>query len=381
MSANQGLGAALDSITQIKTIAARAALDPTLWPDLLWHVGQFIGSDMVTIEHIDKVCEIVEIGFTDRPDIIARTREPYEQYYGPRNPRRLAGHKVGQWAILDDDIVGDDKALDSLEFYADFLRPHNLKYFIGCQLCEDAEHLSIMALHRAPDRGRITEGDRQRFRQIVPTLRNAMAMHLRLKRGPAAATFVSLLDHLAEPIAILRNDGYAVFANRTMRSLIDAQDIVRLQDNKLIGAHDKISRALASSMRRARLAENGLDVTGAAVEHGSGLLILRVLVLLQEHAHQFSTRDDRLFCLFIDDPARPRWMQSHEAMQLFDLSRQEANVGAYLTAGLGVPEIAARLGLSRNTIRTHVAALRDKLGVASALAIAAELRRIISPLA
>lgn len=369
----------MDLINQIKTRAARAALDPALWPDLLWHVGQFIGSDMVTIEHIDKTCGHVEIGFTDRPDIIARTREPYEQYYGPRNPRRLAGQKVGPWAILDDDIIGDDKALGSLEFYVDFLQSHNLKYFIGCQLCDDAEHLSIMALHRAPDRGRIIEDDRQRFRQVVPTLRNAMAMYLRFKRLPAAATFASLIDHIAEPIAILRTDGHVIFANQTMRGLIGAQDIIRLQDNKLIGAHDRISQALAVAMRRALLADHGLDVTSAAVECGSGMLILRVLVLPQEQAHQFSSGADRLLCLAIDDPTRPRWVQSHEAMHLFDLSRQEANVGAHLVAGLGVPEIAKRLGLSRNTVRTHVAALRDKLGVDSALAIAAELRRTISP--
>lgn len=370
----------MDSINKIKMIAARAAIDPALWPDLLWHVGQFIGSDMITTEHIDKSRGAIQIGFTDRPDIIARTRESFEQYYAKRNPRLAASYKMPPWAILDDDIVGNDKMLGSYEFYTDFLKADDLKYFIGCQLCDDAEQLSIMALHRAPDRGRIIEDDRQRFRQIVPTLRNAMAIYLRFKRGPAAASFASLIDHMAEPIAILRGDGHAVFVNRTMRGLIGAQDIIRLQDNKLIGAHDRISQALSSSMRRALLAENGLDVTGAAVEHRSGLLILRVLALPQEQAHQFSSGDDRLFCLFIDDPARPRWAQANVAMQLFDLSRQEANVGAHLVAGLGVPEIAARLGLSRNTVRTHVAALRDKLGVASALAIAAELRRTISPL-
>jgi DNA-binding CsgD family transcriptional regulator len=81
------------------------------------------------------------------------------------------------------------------------------------------------------------------------------------------------------------------------------------------------------------------------------------------------------FCLVIDDPARPDWRQVDAAMALFGLTRREAQVGLQLAAGLTIGEASARLAISRNTARSHLAMLRDKLGVRSALAVAAEMRR------
>ena len=66
-------------------------------------------------------------------------------------------------------------------------------------------------------------------------------------------------------------------------------------------------------------------------------------------------------------------------MRLFGLTRCEATVGMHLAAGLTTGEIARRLSVSRNTVRTHQAMLRDKIGVRSSLAIAAEMRRAAAP--
>jgi DNA-binding NarL/FixJ family response regulator len=68
-------------------------------------------------------------------------------------------------------------------------------------------------------------------------------------------------------------------------------------------------------------------------------------------------------------------------MRLFGLTRREATVGTHLAGGLTVDDIARRLALSRNTIRTHVAMLREKLGVHNALAVAAQIRASRGPFA
>ena len=112
-----------------------------------------------------------------------------------------------------------------------------------------------------------------------------------------------------------------------------------------------------------------------------GPLIFRVAPLAEDAARQFGANEERLFCLLIDDPARPHWPSVEDAMRLFGLTRREATVGTHLAAGRTPDEIARRLGVSRNTVRTHLAMLRDKLGMHSALAVAAEMRRAVSPFA
>jgi DNA-binding CsgD family transcriptional regulator len=52
-------------------------------------------------------------------------------------------------------------------------------------------------------------------------------------------------------------------------------------------------------------------------------------------------------------------------MSLFNLTRTEARVGAALSTGAGVTEIAARFDVGEETVRTHVKRLLDKAGVAN----------------
>ena len=58
------------------------------------------------------------------------------------------------------------------------------------------------------------------------------------------------------------------------------------------------------------------------------------------------------------------------------LSNRERQVLALLADGLGNKQIAARLGISTNTVKTHLELLFEKLGVASrAEAVAVGVRR------
>ncbi|MDP9277992.1 MAG: LuxR C-terminal-related transcriptional regulator, partial [Gemmatimonadota bacterium] len=58
------------------------------------------------------------------------------------------------------------------------------------------------------------------------------------------------------------------------------------------------------------------------------------------------------------------------------LSNREREILALLADGLANKQIAARLGISKNTVKTHLELLFDKLGVSSrAEAVATGVRR------
>ena len=54
----------------------------------------------------------------------------------------------------------------------------------------------------------------------------------------------------------------------------------------------------------------------------------------------------------------------------FGLTAAEARLAVLVGAGTGLPEAAARLGVSRETARTHLARCFDKTGVRSQAALA-----------
>lgn len=74
-----------------------------------------------------------------------------------------------------------------------------------------------------------------------------------------------------------------------------------------------------------------------------------------------------------DVAARP---VHHDVVSGTTLSNREREILALLADGLGNKQIAARLGISTNTVKTHLELLFDKLGVSSrAEAVATGVRR------
>src|SRR5690606_3010244 len=69
-----------------------------------------------------------------------------------------------------------------------------------------------------------------------------------------------------------------------------------------------------------------------------------------------------------------------ETGQLADLTPREREILGLICQGLGDPEIATMLGLSRNTVRNHLAAIYSKVGVhrRSAVIVWARERGVVS---
>lgn len=363
-------------IESVRRRAAAAATNPSLWPEALWTLGQLVGSDMTLFETIDKSSGAVEIGYTDRPDIMADHRDDYEQHYCP-NPRWELARSLPCGTVLHDDLIGDDRALGRFELYVDFLEPSGFKYFIGALAADNAERTVFLTGQRAPDRGRATEAELHALAAVLPDMGNALSMYLRTARLSRNATLAAALDLLAEPVAVVRADGRLVAGNRAMHALVASGDLVKLDCSRLVGAWPEAMSALPAALGRAA-EEWGSAVTSARAP-GGPTVFFRVAPLSPEDSAQFRGGGDPLYCLLIDDPSLPNWSQVESAIALFGLTRREATVGSLLAAGSAISEIARRLGVSRNTVRTHVARLRDKLGVKSAISVAAEMRRMISP--
>jgi DNA-binding CsgD family transcriptional regulator len=72
---------------------------------------------------------------------------------------------------------------------------------------------------------------------------------------------------------------------------------------------------------------------------------------------------DAAVLLFIVDPANSAGIPLSWMMDGYGLTRAEAKVALAASSGLTIPETASRLGVSQNTIKTHLRRVFAKTGI------------------
>lgn len=362
----------MQPLANIEKLAARAALDPLVLPEMIWTARTAMGGVMGVVERIDKRTGQVEILATDEPGQLVEGRDAYEQYFSRINPRNVLVRDYPSGFIHTDDLIGDDRALEANEFYVDFLGKNGLRYFTGAVVIDDSEQMVLASVQRGVGQERTDEADKALFARLIPILGNSLAWHNRLRGLPQAPVLADLLDMVAEPVAVLTGKGRLLFANGTMRAMFGEDGALRLFEGRLEPtnppARRALDRLLKAVKRGRRSACEALPVRGRVRP-----IMLRAVRMTDDHARQFD-RNGPVIGLFIDDPDRPLTADVQRIARTLGLTRMEAVVGAHLAAGWTIAETALKLGISRNTVRTHVARLREKLGERSMLGVAARLR-------
>ncbi|MCB2062105.1 MAG: response regulator transcription factor [Novosphingobium sp.] len=360
-------------IKRLEKLAARAALQPLHLPELLAQVSRMIGAEMSTVELFDKnTGELVSI-VTDRPDIMTETGAQFESHYAhinPRLPHVLAG-SLGEF--VNDDAIGSDAELMRYEFYSDFLAPSDMRYFAASKIIDDSSLCGLVSAQIAPRFGRPGERLADIWRAIVPHVGNAVAINAGFMRQPMAREFGDVLDSLASPLAILSDSGRVLFANRSMGRLIARGGVLNVQDGELRAVDPAMENGLNSVLRRIQA---GSQTASAAIGQNLGeTAIWRAVRLSPPQAMDLGMSGSASICVILDVPLSLEPSSTAMLERELGLTWREAQVGLLLADGEDIDAIAARLGRSRNTIRSHAASLRDKLGVTTSIAAAAMIRR------
>lgn len=191
-------------------------------------------------------------------------------------------------------------------------------------------------------------------------------MPRKVTRGPSPSpgTFSDLgrliLDRIDRGVFALAEDGRLADANAEGRALLRGARGVRLREGRLRFADPELDAALADLLRRAassapRGFARRMKVRGSADVH-------RVLAT----PVPLDVRDKGIVVLvFVYAAVTDRRISPELVEQLYGLSRAQARVVAKLYECLTVDATASALGLSANTVRTHLKRTFDRCQVHS----------------
>ncbi|WP_172982693.1 LuxR C-terminal-related transcriptional regulator [Phyllobacterium sp. SYP-B3895] len=209
---------------------------------------------------------------------------------------------------------------------------------------------------------------RQRFNLIVPHVRRALLIGrvIDLKKVEAAALADSL-DTLASAMFLVDGTGRVVHANVSGHIMVAEASVVRARNGRLGAIDQAADRALLDSFNASDGGDATLGRRGIAVPlraHNGERFVANVLTLTSGARRRAGISYEAVATVFIHKAALDLPSPPEAVAQEFRLTPAELRVLFAIIEVGGVADVAAVLGLSEATVKTHLQRLFHKTGSA-----------------
>jgi DNA-binding CsgD family transcriptional regulator len=212
----------------------------------------------------------------------------------------------------------------------------------------------------------------ERVRAIMPHLRRASAIARRVaaleaERGRLAAA----LDGLAVGVMVVDDSLGVIHANGVAERALAARDGVARRRGRVVLADAAADRWLAREAARAAAGAPDAGAPVRPVPRPSGARSYTLCV---------APNGSRTATIYLDDPeAGRRVPEAADLAERYGLTATEAEVARLAALGGGMPHVARTLGVSVNTVRSHLKAIYGKTGLNSQAALAREMATTMPP--
>ena len=185
----------------------------------------------------------------------------------------------------------------------------------------------------------------------------------------------AILDHLATGVVLLDRKLHVLFANKAFRAMA-TDGALALRGRSISSSVPEYARKFDRMMRLALIGAPGGTM---AIPHPDDGRLVTILVN-PVPSRDFDLRESAAI-VFMFDPARPSALPPKWIMDAYQLTMAEAHVALQASLGRTASDIATRLRVSRNTVKTHLRHIFAKTGVrgqAVLVGLIAALRSVCS---
>ncbi|WP_020696676.1 helix-turn-helix transcriptional regulator [Reyranella massiliensis] len=364
----------VDRETEAIGLLYDATLGHVAWSD----VGRCLTSffDGATFTLTTQGASDSPVDIVDMQGMIPKVVELYGAHYYDLDPWRLAAieRRVFDRAVLGTDLVSNLDWQNS-RVYSELILPHT-DVFHGVMASGTLPGGGVYAfgIHRGRRATPFERTAAEMLQRLLPHIGRALQVRARLgalHRADIAAS--AALDHLPFGVVQLSSAGRLVTANRAALAMLGEGDGLLLTAAGVHAAFAGDDVRLQLAILQAARTTAG-DVGGGA---GDYLRILRpsgrraytvvATPLGQDRgfARSALASQQAAVMLIVTDPEAAPRIEPRVLSTLFGLTPAEARLVSLLAAGLPLPAIAKRLGVSFETVRTQLATARAKTDTAS----------------
>jgi DNA-binding CsgD family transcriptional regulator/PAS domain-containing protein len=302
----------------------------------------------------------------------------FEKLAASRMPamKQVAFDHLGEVATMTM-LAGEREPLNS-DFYLKWVRPLGFRDVIGVLVLKSGKRVAWFSVARSDVQSRFTESDLRQMEQLSPHICRALLISDALDLQSIMATrLAETVDHLSTGILLTEESGRIAYMNGSAEAILKDGNALKSRDGHLVAVRpqvrDALSRALQESTAGRAPATSGQHAIPLPGEEGSGL-IANVLPLQWRDGRNPLAALPGAAAVIIQDPAEGAPPPVEAIGLLYGLTAAERNVLEHVAASHTPQETADRLGVSVNTIKTHL----QKIFAKTSTARQADLVRLVA---
>jgi DNA-binding CsgD family transcriptional regulator len=331
-----------------------AGVDAGQWPVVLEQLRADLGASVITIGR-HEFASGADAPLYESPDDLQFSRDIAA--FAARNPWYLSSAEYAPGRVLTGEEIVGTADLKRTDFYRGFLRPRNLLHRLCGVVAQRGSSAYLLSAYRSEARGAFDTADKDELRSLLGHVTLSLEAHWRWQEADDLAhALLALSDHDEHPILLVSAQCEVVYRNPAAERLLEGAVGLRQEGARVLASsagdqrvlREAIAQAAQESPARATprvvaLARAATDVPTVVVVRAAGAVFAlsagtrRGLAMLSVRGGQ--TAHDPASCAFARE---------------YQLTAAQAKVSALVFAGQPLGAIASSLGVSENTVRSHL---------------------------
>lgn len=260
-------------------------------------------------------------------------------------------------ATLETPGGGDQPdAASRIRFYRKWLKPQNLHHGMHVTISSNSDGGEVCVLLRRKDAGSFEADDIAAFDRLLPHLRRAWTIHDAFAALNAKYEgMLEIANRLPIGVVLVGSGGQVREVNERAQEIVSIDDGVRIDRRVLKAAFQSDSETLHALVALALDPEKWVRYMGddvIALSRPSGLPAFNALV--SPIMASQNVPGGPFAAVFLSEPFRPEQIDARRLQRLYELTPAEARLASLLAQGFRLEDLAAKLGISLNTARTHL---------------------------
>lgn len=359
---------AVFDMSEVETVSALigdiydAALDPALWPGVFDGISAYVGVAHTSLVSHDNIRRNAELYFISSGD--SHYQQLYFDSYCKINPLfpTIVFRNIEE-ALPFTDVVPRDE-LCRTRFGREWLAPQGFidgvfsvveKWRTGC---------AMFSVIRNARQGFADQETHRRFALLIPHVRRSLLIGrvIDLHRVEAAA-LADTLDTLAAAMFLVDARGRLVHLNLSGHDMLAEAKVLKAMSGRLHAVDAQADQALGDIFATAPVGDLTLGRRGVALPlkaRDGERYVANVLPLTTGTRRKAGISYAAVAVVFVRKAAPDLPTLPEAVAQEFHLTPAEIRVLFSIVDVGGVPEVASILGISDNTVRTHLQHVFEK---------------------